>query len=100
MAGSIMSRNRNILVRATFPAVVGITAGWMLIPVTMRNTADLLWQYEKKVPGLPDAHLTVRGAVIEAYQAVKERTKVAVDYADGKVIEARKKVEEAVSEGR
>ena len=27
MAGSIVSRNRNILVRASFPLAVGITAG-------------------------------------------------------------------------
>lgn len=27
MAGSIVSRNRNILIRATFPVVVGVTAG-------------------------------------------------------------------------
>ena len=27
MAGTIMSRNRNLLIRATFPAAVGITAG-------------------------------------------------------------------------
>ena len=32
MAGSIVSRNRNILIRATFPAAVGITAGEHYFP--------------------------------------------------------------------
>jgi len=32
MAGSIVSRNRNILIRATFPAAVGITAGEHYLP--------------------------------------------------------------------
>ena len=30
MAGSIVSRNRNILIRATFPAAVGVGTAWYL----------------------------------------------------------------------
>jgi len=27
-----------------FPVAVGITAGWMLLPITMENTSSLIWE--------------------------------------------------------
>ncbi|KAK5949101.1 hypothetical protein OHC33_009842 [Knufia fluminis] len=100
MAGSIVSRNRNILIKASFPAAVGITAGWMLIPVTMRNTGDLIWEYEKKVPAIADTHMTIAGAAREAYRQVRQRSQGTVEWADKSAINARKKVEDLVGEGR
>lgn len=100
MAGSIVSRNRNILVRATFPVAVGVTAGWMLIPVTMRNTGDLIWEYEKKVPAVADTHMTIRDAAFEAYKAVREKSQGTIQWADKSSTDVRKKVEQFVGEGR
>lgn len=100
MAGSIVSKNRNILVRSTFPLAVGITAGWMLIPVTMRNTGDLIWTYERKVPAIAQSHLAIRGAAFEAYRQLRDRSKGTIDWADRTADDTRKKVEELVGEGR
>lgn len=118
MAGSIVSRNRNILIRATFPLAVGVTAGesqdfnlgggrrltrrlgWMLIPVTMRNTGDLLWKYEKKVPMVSETHAMIGGFARQAYKEVSQRSRSSFEWADHKAEDTRKKVEELVSEGR
>ncbi|KAL8949015.1 MAG: hypothetical protein Q9222_004838, partial [Ikaeria aurantiellina] len=43
MSGSILTRNRNILLRATVPFAVGVGAAWMVLPITTRNVADLVW---------------------------------------------------------
>lgn len=72
----------------------------MLIPVTMRNTGDLLWQYEKKVPVIADTHMTIRGAALEAYKQIRERTQGTVEWADKTAVDTRKKVENFVGEGR
>lgn len=73
MAGSIVSRNRNIALRATVPAAIGLGAAWVVLPVTMRNVGDLIWTYEKKVPLVSENHLRVRGA---AEEGVRESKKV------------------------
>ena len=72
----------------------------MLIPVTMRNTSDLIWEYEKKVPAIAETHLSIRGAALQAYRAAKERSQGTVEWADKSAGNARKKVEEFVGEGR
>jgi organizing structure protein 2 len=68
MGASVMVRNRNILLRATFPVAVGIGAGWYIIPHTMGNVADLLWEYEKRVPVVADAHLRAKDRAIKFYE--------------------------------
>lgn len=117
MAGSIVSRNRNIAIRATFPLAVGITAGkqhrrkvdgskiltltgWLLIPVTMRNTGDLIWEYEKKAPVIADTHASIAGFARQAYQQLRDRSQGTIQWADTKATDTRKKVEDLVSEGR
>lgn len=72
----------------------------MLIPVTMRNTSELIWQYEKRVPAIADTHLTIRGAAIEAYGKLRESTRSTVEWADKTAVDTRKKVEDLVSEGK
>ena len=54
MTGSIVSRNRNIILRGAIPLAVGIGAGWVVLPVTMRNVSDLLWKYEQRFPAVAD----------------------------------------------
>lgn len=100
MAGSIVTRNRGIFVRATFPLAVGITAGWMLIPVTMRNTSDLIWEYEKRVPAISETHLQIRDAVQETWKQARTYAQGATRWADDTASETRKKVEDLVSKGK
>lgn len=100
MAGSIVARNRNIVVRAFFPLTVGIAAGWALIPVTMANTADLIWQYEKKAPIIADAHLEIRKAAISAWQSARKNTEAARQWTDEKAVQSRAGIEEYVGKGK
>ncbi|EXJ95575.1 hypothetical protein A1O1_00697 [Capronia coronata CBS 617.96] len=100
MAGSIVTRNRGIVLRATFPLAVGVTAGWLLIPVTMRNTSDLIWEYEKRVPAIRDTHLQIRSFTEQAWQQAKIHADVASRWADEKTSETRKRMEELVSKGK
>ncbi|OAP56345.1 hypothetical protein AYL99_09524 [Fonsecaea erecta] len=100
LTGSIVTRNRGIFLRTTFPLAVGIAAGWYLIPVTMRNTSDLIWEYEKKVPVISETHAQISGFAKEAWKQTRAHTKFATDWADEKATEARKTVEELVSKGK
>jgi organizing structure protein 2 len=100
MAGSIVARNRNIAIRATFPLAVGITAGWMLIPYTMRNTADLIWEYEKKVPAIADTHLEIRKAAQQAWGQTKVQTESLRRWADQTATQSRARVEQFVEKGK
>jgi len=72
----------------------------MLIPVTMRNTGDLLWEYEKKVPAIADTHMTIASAAREAYRQTRQRSQGTIDWADRSTTDVRKKVENLVGEGR
>ncbi|KAJ9608760.1 hypothetical protein H2200_006531 [Cladophialophora chaetospira] len=100
LTGSIVSRNRGIFLRATFPLAVGIAAGWYLIPVTMRNTSDLIWEYEKKAPVVADTHTQISALVQEVWKQTSGIAKGAAVYADEKATEARRNVEDLVSKGK
>ena len=54
MAGSIITRNRNILLRTSVPVAVGITAANFVLPITTKNVGDLIWTYEERYPVLAD----------------------------------------------
>ncbi|KAI0842873.1 apolipo protein O-domain-containing protein [Hypoxylon sp. FL0890] len=100
MAGSIISRNRNILLRASVPVAFGVGAGWLLIPVTMTNVSNLLWQYERKFPTIADAHLKTRQGVQDAWRFARVHVDVGKHYVDEKVSDARDIVEGWVKKGK
>lgn len=100
MAGSIMSRNRNILLRASFPLALGIGAGWVVLPVTMGNVSELLWTYEKRFPAVADAHLRTREGVQRAWSMTKIHAELGKSYVDDKVTSARDVVEDWVKKGK
>jgi MICOS complex subunit MIC26 len=100
LTGSIISRNRGILLRTATPLAVGIATGWYLIPVTMRNTSDLMWEYEKKVPAIATTHQQISEIVQEAWVKTRRYTQGAAEWADEKATEARKNVEAAVRKGK
>ncbi|EFX04225.1 hypothetical protein CMQ_1153 [Grosmannia clavigera kw1407] len=100
MAGSIVTRRSNILLRATVPLAFGVSAGWGLLPVTMRNCADLLWQYEERVPVIAQAHLQTRAAIERSVYFAKLHAQVSKNYADDKVHAVRETVEDWVKKGK
>ena len=100
MSGSIVSRNRNILLRATVPLAVGIGAGWVVLPITMRNIADLVWKYEQRFPAIADGHLRAREGIEKAWWMARVHTKQAVEIVDDKVTSGREAVEGWVKKGK
>ena len=100
MAGSIISRNRNILLRATFPAALGVGVAWVVLPGTMRNVSDLAWKYEKEYPVIANNHLRIRGAVEEGLRYGGERTQDLQEWGSRVTGEAREGVEGWMRKGR
>ncbi|KAI0136607.1 apolipo protein O-domain-containing protein [Xylariales sp. AK1849] len=100
MAGSIISRNRNILLRASVPLALGIGAGWLVIPVTMNNVSGLLWKYEQKFPALAEAHVKTRENIANGWSMAKVHTDLSKQYVDEKVTGARDVVEDWVKKGK
>lgn len=100
MSGSIVSRNRNVLLRATVPVAVGIGAGWVVLPVTMRNVSDLLWKYEQRFPAIADGHLRTREGIEKAWRMARVHTQQAVNIVDDKVSSGREAVEGWVKKGK
>lgn len=100
MTGSIISRNRNIILRGTFPLAVGVGAAWVVLPVTMRNVSDLLWQYEKKFPVVADGHIRARESIEKGWHMAKIHTQGLTRAVDEKVGEGREAVEGWVRKGK
>ncbi|KAI2640759.1 apolipo protein O-domain-containing protein [Hypomontagnella submonticulosa] len=100
MAGSITTRNRNILLRASVPLAFGIGAGWLLLPVTMTNVSELLWRYERRFPAVADAHLRTRDGIQNAWRFARVHVDVGKNYVDEKVGDARDIVESWVKKGK
>lgn len=100
MTGSIVSRNRNIVLRGAIPLAVGIGAGWVVLPVTMRNVSDLLWKYEQRFPAIADGHIRTREGVEKAWRMARIHTKQAVDIVDDKISGGRAVVEDWVKKGK
>ena len=100
MTGSIVTRNRNILLRATVPLAVGIGAGWVVLPITMRNVADLLWKYEQRFPAIADGHVRTREGIEKAWYMARIHTQHAVNIVDDKVSAGRGAVEDWVKKGK
>lgn len=100
MTGSIVTRNRSILLRGSVPLAVGIAAGWVVLPVTMRNVSDLLWTYEQKFPAVADGHLRAKSGIERAIYMARVHTQQAVRIVDETVGEGREAVEGWVRKGK
>ncbi|KAL9000638.1 MAG: hypothetical protein Q9169_000674 [Polycauliona sp. 2 TL-2023] len=99
MSGSILTRNRNVLLRATVPFAVGVGAAWVVLPLTTRNVADLVWTYEEKAPLIAENHMRVRGAAVEGWKQLRLRGEQLGEWSEETVKEGRKAVEGWVSKG-
>lgn len=99
MAGSIVARNRGMLLRTASPLAFGTVAAWSLLPVTMRNVSDLVWEYEKQVPAVADNHLLVREKAETIWHTGVAHSGMARQLMEDKIGDARKKLEEVVSRG-
>lgn len=100
MAGSIISRNRNILLRASVPAAIGLTTAYAVLPVTMKNVGDLVWSYEKEYPVLADQHLRVKERITHIWETGKAHTAMSVGMVQDKVAGTRENMEDWVKKGK
>jgi MICOS complex subunit MIC26 len=100
MTGSIITRNRNILLRGSVPLAVGIGAGWVVLPNTMRNISDLLWKYEEKFPVVVDTHLRTRKSIQRAWDMTRIHSQQAAVFVDEKIGQGREVVEDWVKKGK
>ena len=100
MTGSIISRNRNIVLRATVPLAIGLGAGWVVLPLTMRNVGDLVWRLEEKAPLVAENHLRIRGATEEAWRLARERGNRVFEAVDEGIRRERERAEEWVRRGK
>ena len=100
MAGSIVSRNRNILLRATVPAAVGLGVAWAVLPVTMENVSALAWKYEEKAPFIAENHLRARVIIQRALQEAKDSSIGLSRWTEDSVTSGRQAVEDFVRKNR
>ncbi|KAK2815378.1 hypothetical protein FQN49_008085 [Arthroderma sp. PD_2] len=99
MAGSIVSRNRGILLRTASPIAVGTIAAWSLLPITMRNVSDLVWEYEKKVPAIADNHVYAQYLVEHSVQQAIRVSGEARVWMESKIGQGRETIEKLISKG-
>lgn len=100
MAGSIFARNRNILLRAASPLGFGLAAAWTLLPVTMGNVSNLLWEYERRFPAVADAHLRTREGFEKGVSFARVHARLGVRKVEETVHDAREAVEGWVRKGK
>jgi organizing structure protein 2 len=100
MAGSIITRNRNILLRASVPVAVGITAANVVLPITTKNVGDLIWTYEERYPVLADTHLRMKNRISQFIETGKAHAQGTVGMVEGKLADTRENLEGWVKKGR
>jgi organizing structure protein 2 len=100
MAGSIVARNRNVLLRGAAPLAIGLGAAWTVLPVTMGNVGALAWEYEKKVPAVADAHLRAREGVEKGVYMARVHAELAQRKVHEGVRDAREVLEAWVRKGK
>ena len=93
MAGSIVARNRNVFLRATVPVAAGVGVAWVVLPETMRNVSEKVWEVEREWPVVAVNHLRVRGAVEEGWRWGRERVREVKEWGGEEVGRSREGVE-------
>ncbi|KAF2641402.1 hypothetical protein P280DRAFT_489773 [Massarina eburnea CBS 473.64] len=100
LSGSILTRNRNLLLRTSVPAAIGLGAAYAVLPHTMKNVGDLAWTYEEKYPVLVDAHLRTKQRVTTFLETGKAHSAMGVGMLQDKVSETRDSLENWVKKGK
>lgn len=100
MAGTIVTRNRNLLLRTIVPIGMGAVAGRVLLPVTSANVADLAWKYEQRFPVVRDMHLATRDRMGKFVETGKAHSAMGLARVEEKVDGAKEVLESWVQKGR
>jgi len=100
MAGSIISRNRNIFVRFVTPIITGVTTAHYVVPRTTENVGNLVWRWEEKYPVVRDNHLRVTESVRHFIETGKAHSQMGLAMAEEKVHGVRESVQDWVKKGQ
>lgn len=100
MAGSIVTRNRNIFLRFTVPIATGVTTAHYVLPITTRNVGDLIWKYEERYPVIRDNHLKAKERITHFIETGKAHSQMGLAMAEEKVQGVRESVEGWVRQGK
>ncbi|KAF2211179.1 hypothetical protein CERZMDRAFT_91045 [Cercospora zeae-maydis SCOH1-5] len=100
MAGSIVSRNRNFLLRFATPIVTGVVTANYVVPRTTENVGNLVWHYEKKFPVIADNHIRARDGIRHFIDTGKAHSQMGLAMAEEKVQGVRESVQDWVKKGR
>jgi organizing structure protein 2 len=100
MAGSIVARNRTVLLRGATPLALGLGAAWVVLPVTMGNVSALLWEYERRFPAVADAHVRTREGIEQGIYFARVHADLAQRKVHEGVRDAREAIEGWVRKGK
>ena len=100
MAGSIISRNRNIFVRFVTPIITGVTTAHYVVLCTTENVGNLVWRWEEKYPVVRDNHLRVTESVRHIIETGKAHSQMGLAMAEEKVSGVRESVQDWVKKGQ
>lgn len=100
MAGTIVSRNRNVLFRFVTPILTGVVAAHYVVPRTTENVGNLIWQYEKRFPVIADNHIRTKEGVRHFIETGKAHSQMGLAMAEEKVQGVRESVQDWVKKGR
>ncbi|QIX00858.1 hypothetical protein AMS68_006375 [Peltaster fructicola] len=100
MAGSIVSRNRNIVLRLITPVITGVATAKYVIPRTTENVEKLIWSYEEKFPVVRDNHIRAQQGIRHFIETGKAHSQMGLAMAQDRVQGARESVEQWISKGR
>ncbi|KAJ4365391.1 hypothetical protein N0V85_009255 [Neurospora sp. IMI 360204] len=100
MAGSIVARNRGVVLRGATPLAFGLGAAWTFLPVTMNNVSALAWKYEQKFPAVANAHIRTREGIEKGIYMAKVHTEIAQHKVEEAVTGVRETVEGWVRKGK
>ena len=100
LAGSIVTRNRGIILRTAVPIAFGTTAAYAALPVTMRNVGDLYEKYESRYPEVQRIHRQVNQETRYIWETGKAHSAMTVQRGEDLLDEAKKKMEDWVRQGK
>ena len=100
LAGSIVTRNRGIILRTTVPLAFGTTAAYAALPITTRNVGNLYNEYESKYPEVQRLHKQMNEQSRYVWETGKAHTAMTIQRGENLLDEARRKMEEWVRQGK
>lgn len=100
MAGSVVTRNRGILLRSSVPLGLGILAARTFVPVTSQNVANLVWEWEKKVPAVAETHVKIVEGVEHGIGMARMHVDIGKNWVDEKIGATREGLESWVKKGK